>query len=378
MRFSIVIALGVALYSVLLPAARGQALDTTPEYRLTGPGVNRAVLRFRLLNSYGAGGTRVLDTHPGLVVRAETGDLYFVTARFEPARIDSASRAVQLLGEVGNEPGDYRTVTSVAVEGDTVVFYDLDLNRQTRFDRSSSSPLIRPFYNLPFGDILAVGGRRFVNGSVPTPDLVGFPLFEVDSEGRVIRSFGTEAPVGPRAEPWGQRARLSMARHAVGFWAVYQVSDVIEHYDLSAHLTTRLVREAPWLPRDKRFNVGNYITPPSPLVLDAREDSLGRLWVLTRVADPHWKRGFARRVGVDGRLRFVVSDFDKAYDTLIDVIDVVTWKVVLSQRTDRYFFGFLGDGLLGRYVRRGAGQPALELWRVIDEARPLAGSSGGS
>lgn len=358
----IMIAVLGPLVSPRLAVAQGLlSSDTVP-----GSGRAGGRLMLSLIRSLSDSGTGVLARHPLSVARSSSGDLYFVSWRLEPVRVRPSGQ-VELLDTAAVSGVPTLRVFAVRTSGQAVDFFDIPRKRRLRVNASSegarpSQLQASPFEFQPFGGIVDVRGRRYVSGLSRTQDRIGYPLHEVDSAGSIVRSFGSEHAVGPRSETWALRTALAETATGDGFWLLYQQKFIAERYDALGELQQRIVRIAPWFDATTPYSSGDPTTPPSPVVLDIQENSAGQLIVLTRVADSSWSHGFARSAPIFNEAPFDVQDYDRAFDTIIEVIDPGTRHVIHTERIDRYFFGFLQGGYILRYSTTPESEPRLEIW----------------
>jgi hypothetical protein len=77
------------------------------------------------------------------------------------------------------------------------------------------------------------------------------------------------------------------------------------------------------------------------------DDSL--LVVVWSVPDPEWASGFGgKRLGEDGREHYEIDNYERVFDTLVDIVDLRTGRLLASDRFDEYYPGVTSDGKLVR------------------------------
>ena len=59
-----------------------------------------------------------------------------------------------------------------------------------------------------------------------------------------------------------------------------------------------------------------------------------------------------------------VVDFNRAYDTMIEAIDVKSGRLLASKRVDQAIFGVFNDNHVFSYREDEDGIPSTALWRV--------------
>lgn len=101
--------------------------------------------------------------------------------------------------------------------------------------------------------------------------------------------------------------------------------------------------------------------PPEPRLQAVRQDREGRLWVMVQVAGKEWRKGvIAGASGHDGR----VVDWNAYYDTVIEVIDPDTGRLLQTTRLPLAFNAFVDDDLISTVVLDEAAVPHLTIWRL--------------
>jgi hypothetical protein len=81
------------------------------------------------------------------------------------------------------------------------------------------------------------------------------------------------------------------------------------------------------------------------------------------VADPQWKEGVVESEVPEGT-GFQVGDWNRFYDTVVDVIDVRTRRLVASIRRDEFWWG-IGPGMhTSNYFEEDGILPKIEVWHL--------------
>lgn len=145
---------------------------------------------------------------------------------------------------------------------------------------------------------------------------------------------------------------------------------LIQIWDTAGNLRSQFQRDPEWFPRSS-YEERLALTPRSPPVtriIGAHADLKKRhLWIVARVPDARW-RTVAPRPDPNlreypGWLGLPLADYEKAYDTVIEVVDLTTGTPVVTQRFDGYVTGVAEEGLLYGLREHTAGLLAVEVWQ---------------
>jgi hypothetical protein len=265
---------------------------------------------------------------------------------------------LRTVGRRGDGPGEFRAITALALSADSVFVLDFN-GRMTVFSPDHALIRTSPLGFIPTYMFLALGSGRFVmGGGVRTPERVGYPAHLMDSQARIIRSFGSRtAELRPDIQFMDVRA-LSRSGRPDAIWLAYRNKYEIELWDPDGtHLST-LVRRVDWF--EDWFLPGvsgiDPSTGPRPRISAIREDE-GILWVALTVADRNWREVY------DPGTRHV-SDELRFFDTVIEGIDLRTSEVVGSVRFDNEVLRSLGGGRVGGVEYDDAGEPRFVVWQL--------------
>jgi hypothetical protein len=188
-------------------------------------------------------------------------------------------------------------------------------------------------------------GSLIVNAHVPTMDEIGLPLHRLTADGRRI-SFGAEPATFVPSRP-GTNVRAIAPAASGGFWATRYERYLIEQFDSVGRVVQTLERSPPWFPPgDGSMNPPNPDRPPFPHVKAIDEDEVGRLWVLIQVADPQYQKALHRRENVRSvrESLWEITDYDRFYDTVIEVLDPGAARLLASERVDPTLIFWLNVG----------------------------------
>ena len=207
-------------------------------------------------------------------------------------------------------------------------------------------------------------GLIVVNGSVPTAAGIGLPLHLVPRSGEVVRSFGSATGA--------VRPGLALASHRViapsgdrAIWAAHRTQYVIERWGTDGVLQRQLVRQADWFDPYLERPIGGAQAPP-PIVVGIREISPGRVMVVVGLSKPDYveRRGPPVRISERGNPIYDLTMKQDLYDTIVEVIDVESNRLLLSQRVSLYTCGFVDDEHLCSYRADDQGVPFVDVVRV--------------
>jgi len=275
---------------------------------------------------------------------------------------DNAGRFLRAIGRAGNGPGEFRLVRSLRIgRGDTLYVFDNGVPRISVFDNTHTFVRAIPAL-LNSNDFIRLQSGEFVMNAIRrTPKEVGYPLHMVDSSG-ITRSFGTQKPEFRR-----DLASLLNRRLAVGsdgaLWAAHETAYQIEMLDSSGRVTQRFVRDVDWFEPHASSPRIEADKPPAPRIHDFRVDENGFLWVLIRVADPKWKDALKPQGRLQGRTYLGYTTPDAYFDSIVEVIDPRTGKLVASGRSPEAILFLLGHGAALSY-RESDSVPYVDFWRV--------------
>ncbi|MEO5826911.1 MAG: hypothetical protein ABIR59_13555 [Gemmatimonadales bacterium] len=273
-----------------------------------------------------------------------------------PAVYGEDGKYLGVLGTSGDGPGEFREPLFVRFgPGDSLYVFDgaqrvLVFSPSREYARTIMLP-VAPWDAAVFAD-----GRMVVASA--THDH-GLPLLVIGADGTVVQEIGgsdsaSMATVSPRrivTAPDGTIWTMPMT----GSWRV-------EHWDLSGKLLTAHDRAPAWYPIIDAAAVSDM---PRPSVQDAWFDSAGRFWVLGKALDEHWKKGVDRDVDSATDTTTTIDDPDKAHDTIVEVFDVASWKILAEARFDPSYPFAVERGIVMRVRVENGGRRRAELARLV-------------
>jgi hypothetical protein len=275
---------------------------------------------------------------------------------------DTTGQSLGPIGRKGRGPGEYELPTAVAFgpRGD-VLISDFGVGRLTTLS-PDWHVLSEASQTVPVVTVLA-DGRRIGTAALRDARHIGYPLHVLDEHGRITASFGADSVVSRSGDRWA----LSRLASACGsrLWTMSLDHYSIDEWDSTLTKQLELVRSPDWYPHVERPDDGTLGTAPTPRAMAIHEDKHGRLWVLTRVRAKNWEAALGETEDVGGsRTYYPHRDPGRLFDTMIDVIDVHTRQLLVSQRVQGHFLAILSDEYLAAYREDADGTPLLDVWRV--------------
>ena len=188
-----------------------------------------------------------------------------------------------------------------------------------------------------------------------------------DARGLTLRGIGATH----EDARWIQYNRSILPDTGATFWTMQRKPTwIVQHWDTLGKLLHTLKPRLDWLGPDNapEYDFEHvYDRPPVADVSAAWLDHDRHLWIVGEVADRHWINGLAPRDTASKRT-FPLDDFDKYLDTIIEVLDIPTGRVIASTTFDRYYAVTGEAGVLAHVTRTSAGWQRAELVRVVVDA----------
>lgn len=305
---------------------------------------------------------------PSGFVRRDSRGNYYLSNLLDPGVVyvlDDEGSPIQTIGHLGDEPGAFRYVRWLYVDGgDSLHIIDHLTERYTLLSPNYSVVRVVNFPGRPVSDSYAPlpHGGGVINASMNTPATAGFPFHRLDARGVVTASHGPGDFVGIDMLQTNIIRPVATAGPS-GFWAAYQSKYEIELWDVRGVRRNVLVRAPEWFPSEPvPRGALSPERPPRPILKAVRNDAQGRLIVIIEVADARWSESLSASDGIEGTTYLPVEE-RLAYDTIIEVIDPVSARLVKSERHDAHIVGFVDDQHLYGYRHRSAdGVVRYDVW----------------
>jgi hypothetical protein len=290
---------------------------------------------------------------------------YFVAPIDAPGAIgiyDQRGTFTGTIGRSGQGPGEFREIAILKMDhADSLYVFDPANSRVTvytpelRIARIVRIPFagVVDFAPLPKGEIVVSAGNR-------TADMIGVAFHIVSADGLRIRSFGSSAaPVGPRdvlerrriaASPRGELLATAENRYDLEQWSASGTNTLV------------LQRRPDWFPPRRTGATVNILEErPVPIVTGAWEAPNGLMWARIDVAAPDWKGTW--KPG-DPESSISTTDYARLADTVLEVIDPRTGRVVTSRRVDVPLKRFFGDGFTFSHREDSLGYRSIDVWAL--------------
>jgi hypothetical protein len=273
---------------------------------------------------------------------------------------DSTGKPLFRIGRKGSGPGEYQSPIQIRVRPDRrfLVFDAGGIGKVNVLD--SSYRFIRS-YTQAVAPVVVLRDNR-------TSGNMG-PLTVFDTMGRIVKTFG--APTEPQidAEFWRHNRKQALGAGST-IWSLRDDTYHIERWSLDGQKLTDIVRTTDWYPPVVARGSIVRGEQPTPQPRDLYEDARGFLWVVITVASKDWHDHIGpptERVGLaTGVKRTTFPDRDDArmHDSMIEVIDPKTHRLVASTRVPGLMLFSLGDGFFASYREADDGTPLVDIWRA--------------
>jgi hypothetical protein len=313
-----------------------------------------------------------LKACPVSVLRDSRGQIHLLPVFMPPVTFDSKGRELRSV-IAGKGPGEALGPTGIVVgPGDSLHLFDAILSRHSVY--APDGKFIR---SIPYAMRMGTAFRLLPNGSalVMAVNYMGpsggqATLEEIDTTGKVTGAYALNPSSAPMGQAMRALQRAISLRKGGGVWAVRSGTYVIEGYGPKKAKDIELTRKPDWfvvLPKEVN-GLGDETHAPASEVVDVRQDSKGRLWTATLVPSEGWKAARGK-VSVETDPRGVkVSNYPNAdlgamFDTMLEVIDPATGRLITSKKLRAWARYVLDDGYVAscRYEGRGA---FVDVWRV--------------
>jgi hypothetical protein len=161
---------------------------------------------------------------------------------------------------------------------------------------------------------------------IRTASLAGHPLHIIDTNGRVVRSFGNTDGLFRADQPLRHR-RIVSPRKDGTVWAVAPGKYVFENWDPATGQLREVVRvRSDWFRESLRFSPPD--SRPTAYIQGFWEEG-PILWVILQDADHDWSPPNGQSHGA-----FDPHFYEARRDTVVEAIDISTGSVIASHRVD--------------------------------------------
>jgi hypothetical protein len=205
-------------------------------------------------------------------------------------------------------------------------------------------------------------GTMVIQAIVRTPDLFGYPLHVLNPAGKRLVSFGAGPAEAFDGNPSSVLGVLAASGNAM-VWSSNQRQYRLSLWDVTGTLVKVLDRRVswfqPWHVWDGRMDV----KPPPPRLASAWQDVQGRLFVLSAVPAASWAPVPGRHANGEAPAA-TAAEYEKANDTILEVIDPQRGAVTASHRFRGVLIGFVNDTLVAGMSTDRRNRVGVDVWHV--------------
>ncbi len=305
-------------------------------------------------------------TSPNLVVAQDVRGRFLVAnapSRF--AVFSQRGAFLRAVGKLGGGPGEYRRIWQISPYANGILVHDDFAKRRTWLTNDFEVVDTKPALETPTSLALRRDGSGVFAAFIPTPQLAGYLLHDLDAEGSRTRSHSlSRLPFREDLRDLFDRD-VSLSTDAARYWVNHRREYAFAHCRFGTESCRLYLRPARWFPAPSMIVWTEVMgtQPPPPQMWGVSQDSQGYVWSLTWVADERWRSA----VKLETRTEYRIVDFDRYYDTILEAIDPRTNAVVARRRFDPVFRRFVGPGVLWRYREDDDGFGRIEIVRLTLE-----------
>lgn len=205
-------------------------------------------------------------------------------------------------------------------------------------------------------------GRWVAQAIIRTGDLFGYPLHIFDRRGARQASFGSGRGAAFDGNP--SKVLGSLARSGDGeFWAATQARYCIDLWTSNGVHRRVLERRVDWFQNWTQWNGRVDIARPPPRLVSIWEDAKGRLLTLTLVAAVNWQP-IAGRSAAGESPPPTAAEFERAHDTIIEVIEPARGQVIASRRVSQTLISLVNDSLIAGISTELSRGSSVDIWKL--------------
>ncbi len=245
---------------------------------------------------------------------------------------------VRQVGRRGSGPGEFIDPSLLALfDGDSIAVYDQGLRRLSIFDPNLRFVRSAP---MPAGAFDVRWHRHsksfLVNAAVPDRARAGIPFHFFDRVGNQLTSFGTERQVNAGSLPELTERTIELPDGGLLSTPAIRYQR-LEWWAPNRQRVRVAVRPTAFPPRD--YSVDSLLkSQPMPTqVMGMWLQGPDLLWVVLWVPDLRWRQAFVRRFDSSGETRFDLVDYERAFDTVVELIDLKAMALKSTTRFDQPF-----------------------------------------
>jgi hypothetical protein len=301
---------------------------------------------------------------------AQTNDgRYLVVSNFEPGIIklfDSTGQYIGTTGRLGSGPGEYQSPWSIIPEAEFITIFDYAAVRATRLSANLEHLETRPM-RVRSTVVAKVSDDLYV---FSTPQRRGSTVSPIQvynwSTDELISVLDSVVPIN--SDP--QETFLTVAQgHEGTVWVAQRGTYRLDLWDARSGIRLRRIEPAAqWFAegRQRESGIARRV-PPRPSIVALAHDASDHLWVLIHDASSTWAPLDPAR-NLEGETYTSDAQLNLLYDTVVDVYDVTTGRMIASQRFAGRILGFVRPGIVFAYREDAEGYPYYEVSRISLEA----------
>lgn len=264
-------------------------------------------------------------------------------------------RFVRILGREGEGPGEFKGIQGIRITGGDTL-HVLSTGRYTVM-LTTGEVVSTATISVGFINMFQVleDGRLLIGDIIETPDLMGLPAHIYGHGGQRVRSFGNSS-TGPQGFQFSGGQRAVSYTRGDRIWVNPYGQYRLELWDTAGVHLKSFVHDAPWLePWNRTIPGAPFRVRPNARVIGVHEDSAGRLWVIGRIPERDWRPVEDTRA------------YELVYDSVVEVIDPASGKLLASrrfERADQLFYYFISEDLVFSRRVMENGLPVIDIWRL--------------
>ncbi|MGH7460670.1 MAG: hypothetical protein ACRERX_20055 [Pseudomonas sp.] len=366
----------VILHAAALHTAWAQA-PAVVEVRGT-TGCKGCSIELRRVARLGNASDPILVVQGPRIARDSRG-FFYLAPTSEPGTLaiyDAGGRFVRSMGKAGLGPNEFQSIRNLMIgPADTLFVFEGGAARMTRLSPGGkiiSRARIPGVPNLG-GVALLRDGRVALALTLRTRQRIGLPIHVIERTGAVIMSFGADPATVVLPGESDSRLRSIAIGNGNSIWSAPVNRYEIERWTPNGLQRQTVRRIVDWFQPWKTRRAGRPDeVRPSPRLLGVTEDPSGRLWTLVQTAAGDWKQ--TGQPPADARMesnRPVLSHDarQRYFETVIEVIDSSTGRLLASRRLPGIIAGFYQGNLITRVNEDADGFLYTDVWELRFIAR---------
>jgi hypothetical protein len=276
---------------------------------------------------------------------------------------DTTGRFLGRIGRKGRGPGEFQfPVSAVPASRGELLVWDFIGSFLTVLD---SSRRYASRVHQPYSPVAVLAdGSRLVIAPMMDRDRRWYPLHIYDERGRRVKSFGAVTGEFSETERWRLIRSASVGRRGT-IWSAFVDSYVIEEWSDEGQKLRTFVRSVPWMPAVVARSDGAFGQVPNARIVALVEDESERLWVFSRVPSSEWRTALGPPRVAGGRTSFPQRDQGRLLDSMVDVIDLRSNRLLFTTRVNGNIrFVLSSEPTLAQYREDDDGTPLLDVLRI--------------